>query len=316
MSFPRSKLEWRRHNHPVKFQLGDKVFFCSSLPLLACEVGLAACDLQAIIEQLPVLADDCAGYLIRSLPIAAPLPAFTRQGSYLRHASPPYPRYYIDLGGTFADYRKKFSAKTRSTLSRKVKKFAAHCGGELQWKVYRSRSELMEFHRLARSLSVNTYQEKLLDAGIPDGKAFLARLANLAETDAARGYLLFHGEVAVAYLCCPIKDGAVEYEYLGYDPAYRDWSVGTILQLLALESIFEERKWRVFDFTQGESEHKRMFGTGSVLSADIYILRNTFRNAMLMRARHQVNRLSGWLGALLDRHGLKARARRALRFGE
>ena len=46
-----------------------------------------------------------------------------------------------------------------------------------------------------------------------------------------------------------VREGIVDYAYLGYDPDYLHLSVGTVLQWLALDSLFAERRFRFFDFT-------------------------------------------------------------------
>ncbi|QJQ07721.1 GNAT family N-acetyltransferase [Undibacterium piscinae] len=47
---------------------------------------------------------------------------------------------------------------------------------------------------------------------------------------------------------CPIVDDALIYAYLGYDPDYLKLSVGTVLQWLALQDMFAETRFKIFDF--------------------------------------------------------------------
>ncbi|MHC4165023.1 MAG: GNAT family N-acetyltransferase, partial [Planctomycetota bacterium] len=224
-----------------------------------------------------------------------------------------YERRYVDLGGTFDDYLKRFSSKSRSTLQRKVRKFGQLCGGEADWRAYRTRAEMDEFYRLAREVSRKTYQERLLDAGLPESDEFREEMLEAAERDGTRGYLLFHESRPVAYLHCPIHDGVVFYGYLGYDPEYAKWSPGTVLQRLALERLFEEAGLRMFDFTEGEGRHKSFFSTHSVLCADIYYLRRSLRNRCLVRLHSGLDAFSRALVRLLDRLGLKERIKRLIR---
>jgi hypothetical protein len=77
------------------------------------------------------------------------------------------------------------------------------------------------------------------------------RRATLAAGGQVRAYLLFDGERP--YLYCPVQGDVVIYRYLGYDPDYARMSVGTVLQWLALEELFREARFRMFDFTEGES---------------------------------------------------------------
>ena len=262
---------WRQADHHFKFQLGDKTLLSVLLPLQVTEVGLGQ-DSKAVSAHLPpteTLENGCEGFLIRSIPVEAPLPMFSPAGSCLRYVPSQYPRSYIDLNMSFADYGKKFSSKTRSTINRKLNKFAEYCGGTLQWKSYKTPEEIIDFYRLARAVSAKTYQEKLLNSGMPEGDAFIQELQTQAEANAVRGYILFNSAEPVAYIYSPARQGVLLYEHQGYDPAYREWSAGTVLQWLALEDIFGQKKIRIFDFTEGESDHKRLFGTHHIQCANI-----------------------------------------------
>jgi hypothetical protein len=307
---------WQRRRVPLRFALGDKVLFAVSLDLCVREAGLSdgqpTSDPRPPADPLPIDAD---GWLIRSLPLSADQPPVRIDCGMLCYVAAQYQRYYIDLGQSFDDYARKFSAKTRSTIARKVRRFAEHCGGRTIWRVYRTANEMIEFHAHARKVSARSYQERLLDAGLPDDEGFRVQMRALADSDQVRGYVLFDGDRPVSYLYCPASGGALFYSFLGYDPDYRDRSVGTVLQWLALESIFGERCFRVFDFTEGQSDHKRLFATDSVRCANMLFLRDTPVNRLLVRSHTATNRLSSWLGDRLQRLGVKKWIKQRLRFG-
>jgi len=255
------------------------------------------------------------GYSIRNLPITVEQPVLTKTGGYLCYIPLQYPHCYIDLDWSFEQYVGKFSSKTRSTIQRKIRKFKEHCGGELKWKTYSAPGDVADFFRLAREVSKLTYQERLLDVGLPDSVAFAQNSQALAANGRIRAYILFHGERPVSYLYCPEKDGVLVYAYLGFDPKYQNLSVGTILQWLAIEQIFEERKFRFFDFTEGLSSHKQLFASHQRLCANVFFVRRTPGNTLLIRSHLLMDRFSKWLGETLERHGLKAKVKKLLRRG-
>ena len=233
----------------------------------------------------------------------------------LRYVMQCFPRYYIDMTQGFDDYRKKFSSKTRATLTRKAKKFAELGSGHIRWERISRADDLDRFWTLARQVSVKTYQERLLDAGLPADPGFIAEAKRQADADCLRAFLLFDGDRPVSYLYCPVQDGIVVYAYLGYDPDYLRLSVGTVLQWLALESLFSEKRFRYFDFTEGESEHKRLFSTGHFDCANVALLRPTLANRLLVHSHLCFVRAIQALGAWLETHDLKRRIRAWLRFG-
>ncbi|SCY17560.1 Acetyltransferase (GNAT) domain-containing protein [Nitrosospira sp. Nl5] len=302
----------------MKLQLGDKTLLATDIWLQVREVGFDD-ETPAVAEPVPPadsLQAGSQGFLIRSLRITSNQPVFSRRHGYLCYVPSQYPRYYIDMRMTWSEYRSKFSAKTRSTLNRKIRKYAEYCGGDTPWKVYKTAGEMTEFHQLARAVSKITYQERLLDAGMPDSEEFLHEMERLAQQGRVRGFILFHQNQPVSYLYCPVVNGILIYAFLGYDPRYMNFSVGTILQWLALEYLFEERSFRFFDFTEGQSEHKKLFATHNVQCANVFFLRSTSRNFFLVHSQRGIDRLSHLVGEKLDQLGMKAAVRRLMRFGK
>jgi CelD/BcsL family acetyltransferase involved in cellulose biosynthesis len=306
---------WQVRDVPFKFQLSDWTLFRASIHLQRRSIGLAeAGNPEAIaIPGEDQLVPGSQGFALQRLPVNETLPRLARSGPFLCYVPLQYQHCYIDLGTSFEDYQKKFSSKTRSTINRKIRKFTEHCGGTLKWHSYRSPDEVPAFFALARAVSKLTYQEKLLDAGLPDTPEFMERARALAADGQLRAYVLFDGERPVSYLYCPVQNDIAIYAYLGYDPAYMHLSVGTVLQWLALEEMFNEGNLRYFDFTEGQSDHKRLFATHQRQCAHMFLVRATLRNAAIVRSHALMNRFSGWTGQLLDRYGVKAKVRRLIR---
>ena len=307
---------WQFRPVPFKFQLSDWTLFSVSLPLQVRAERLAdqTPPLDTIVPPGDELMAGSLGFLIRGLPIATGFPRISRIGDYLCYIPLQYQHCYIDLSLGFESYQKKFSSKTRSTINRKVKKYTEHCGGTLSWRTYTLPGEMPEFFALARAISKLTYQERLLDAGIPDTAAYLAQAESLAADQCVRAYILFDGERPVSYLYCPIEEGILNYAYLGYDPAYMQLSVGTVLQWLAIGQLFDEARFRYFDFTEGQSAHKRLFATHQRHCANVFLVKKTFRTTLVIYSHLLMDRFSAWLGATMEKFGVKARIKRFLRF--
>lgn len=309
--------DWQARRVPLKFGVGDRTLFAHELPLQVRSMQLG--DLESGIES-PMAPDEpllpgCKGYYVRALPVAGALPRLSQVAGWLRYVTMAYSHFYIDLSGGIEAYRAKFSSKTRSTINRKLRKFQEHCGGTLDWKLYDRPEAMAEFHRLARAVSAKTYQERLLDAGIPADAEFVTEMVGLARLGQMRGYLLFDADRPVAYLYCPLRGNAFIYAFLGYDPEYMQWSVGTVLQWLALEDIFARPAARFFDFTEGQSEHKRLFATHELRCANVMFLRPGMSNRFWLAAHAAAEDTSAWLGRLAERWGLKARLKKLMRFG-
>jgi CelD/BcsL family acetyltransferase involved in cellulose biosynthesis len=90
--------------------------------------------------------------------------------------------------------------------------------------------------------------------------------------------------------------------------------VGTVLQWLALEQLFGEKCFRAFDFTEGQSDHKRLFATHTRQCSNVFLVKDCLRNRLIVRGHQLMNRFSSGLGNKLDELGIKARIKRLLRF--
>ena len=308
--------EWQCHPVSFKYQLSDWTLLDVSIRLQTRVASPFEETSPVAVPALPPdqLVDGSQGFLIRGLRIAAALPTIGRTGEFLCYVPLQYQHCYIDFNQTFENYCKSFSSKTRSTINRKLRKYSERCGGIIPWKTYKSPAEMRDFFQLARAVSKLTYQEKLLGAGIPDSEEFIRRAELLAAEDRVRAYILFDGERPVSYLYCPVDEGVLIYAYLGYDPDYMQMSVGTILQWLAVEQMFKEARFRYFDFTEGQSAHKQLFSTHQRECANVFLVKRTTRNEAVIYSHMFMNRFSQWLGALLNRWGVKAKVKRFLRF--
>lgn len=258
------------------------------------------------------LGADADVLVVRSHPVAAPLPALSRRHGALCYVTAHYTRHHTDLSGDFEGYLAKFSAKTRATLRRKVKRFLA-LGDGCRMREFTRPAEMPEFQRLARTVSALTYQERLLDAGLPTEPGFVDELAALAEANAVRAYILDMHGAPIAYLCCPSVNGVLLYSYVGYDPRQADLSPGTVLQYLALESLFSQHAFRAFDFTEGQGEHKKFFGTHETPCADMFYFRDSTASRFWIGLHRAVGRVSTLAGDALAKLGLKAAVKRVVR---
>jgi hypothetical protein len=306
---------WQYGQATFRFQLSDWVFFTASLPMQIRADSLldATPAVKTPTPPAEIRLSGSEGFSIRNLPVECEQPTLSSGGEYLCYIPLQYLHCYIDLSWSFDQYASKFSSKTRSTIQRKIRKYKEHCGGSINWKSYRQTEELPDFFHHARQVSKLTYQERLLDVGLPDSEEFRQNAMHLAQNDRLRAYILFDGNKPVSYLFCPEKDGVLVYAYLGYDPEYLSLSVGTVLQWLAIEQIFQERKFQYFDFTEGQSSHKQLFGSHQRLCANVFFVRKSITNTLLIRAHWFTNIFSKWLGDTLDRYGVKTKVKKMLR---
>ena len=217
--------------------------------------------------------------------------------------------FYIDLRQTFSAYLGGFSAKTRNTLKRKVRRITQ----TMEFRCFRTPDDVSFFHQAARQIAPKTYQEKLFGGAIPNSPDFVAKMQALADRDCFRGFTLSLKGRPVSYLYLPVENGVVVYGYLGYDPDFAKLSVGTCLLYLALERIFSENVHRYFDFTNGVGQTKRVFSRSACFRGSVYFFRWTTRNLVIVLGHVVVERVSKFVGELLDALNLRTTVRKLLR---
>jgi hypothetical protein len=297
----------------LKFYLGPFELLAPGIKVFYENCGIKPNSPSAMAPpDAAVLPQGVVGFFRRSEPCLTPIPVLGRSGGLLRYVERSYERRFIDLSGDFNLYLAKFSGRSRSSLKRKVRKFADLSGGTIDWRLYRTADEMMQFHAHARAVSKVSYQERLFDTGIGDDDEFVAAMCALAREDRVRAYVLYLHGVPVSYLYCSAIDGRLEYTHLGFVPEYARHSPGTVLRYLALEQIFAERAFQFFDFSEGDDDHKRLFSTLSVPCANVYYLKCSPRTVVLVLGHRLMSIVSKCADALIDRIGFKTRLRKML----
>lgn len=294
--------------YPFRFQIGERTLFSSEREVTACSFSI-----RQRLDGVAIPEPQKEGTVYRGIP-AAQLPVLaTASAPQIFYVRERFPNYYADISGTFDDYMATMSSSARSSLKRKVRKFQKFCGGQLDIRTYGEAAEMPEFHRLARQVSKYTYQEKMLDAGLPDDAAFQEKMLVLANAGQVKGWILFHQNKPVSYLYCPVVDRVVIYAFLGYLPEFSNHSVGSVLQYQAMQDLFAEKNYDLFDFTSGDGQHKRQFSTGHVDCADVIILPASAANRALVAAHKSFHRAVEAAGKYAGKLGIKARLKRMLR---
>jgi hypothetical protein len=158
----------------------------------------------------------------------------------IRYVVAQYRHLYVDITGSFEQYLQKFSSKTRWTLRKKLKKFMETAGAGA-YREYRDPRAMWEHCSLAGAVSGKTYQQKLLDAGIPQQEDFVLELERLAERGAVRGYILLHGGVPASYALCHAYSDTLTYDKTGFDPQFAHLHPGTVLIYLIVQGLFAEQ---------------------------------------------------------------------------
>lgn len=307
---------WRTLRTSLTYQIAIFAFWRWRFDVAAYEKHFTEVEIDAALSALPV--DSTKYYLFPSYPISkSPMPLQVERDRLI-YTPKTFPNYFVNLArdGGFEKYIQDFSSKTRSTLKRKVRRFAeASPEGKLDWRVYRSPEEFPSFFDSASELSELTYQARLLNSGLPNSPKFQAGAMELARKGLVYGFVLFLAERPAAYVFSKRTGGIVTYDYVGHDPALNALSPGTVLQYQLLEYLFSDPAASVFDFTEGEGSHKALFATDHRLCAKSLVFPRRIGTGTLVRCHLMLNELNALIDALAGRMGLRQKIRAFMRRG-
>lgn len=309
--------QWRKARIAIAFRLGEIRLYSWGMTALVhrlhfSKVARDSVDLEPLFQQLKLGVD---ALFLPCRPVAVAPTTIEVVGDVFLYTPKTFQNYYVDLESLpdFSGYLAKFSGKSRSTLMRKVRKFKDECSDGQVVREFAHGDEFDEFFRLAGEISKDSYQERLLNIGLPRDAEFIAMTKSRAESGRAMGWLLYCRGRAVAYVLAFIDEGVATYDYVGYLSECQHLSPGTVLQFYILESLFASRRVRMFDFTEGEGEHKRFFSTGSQLCAKTYVFRRSLRARMLVAIHRALDAAVTATGRALDSVGLKSKLRAMVR---
>lgn len=225
-----------------------------------------------------------------------------------------YEHQYIAFPATFQEYIQGLGSRSKQSVQYSVRRLEKDMSGRVAVVRFDTPDHAGRFITDAAAISRKTYQANLLGLGIHADAESLARLQHTAEQGWLRSYILYCNDVPAAFILGFQYGGCYYYDDVGYDPEYAKWSVGTVLQIKAIEEIFgSPDRPSHFDFSTGVGQHKRRFGNMERLELNMLVFRRTLRNRIVASAFSSTEYLSALITRALDRLGVKDRLKKFIR---
>jgi len=159
-----------------------------------------------------------------------------------------------------------------------------------------------------------TWQERLLNSGIPKTPEFKQKMTDMAADDAIRGYTLMDDDKPIAYVLIPMYEGnRIYFDHTGFDPEYRSWSPGMVLQYKLVELFFNNKQAEVYDLSDGESIMKQTIANNSHHCAIVYFFRFKPSFIAMALAASTLKVTTRFIGRVLERWDLKEKVKRFIR---
>lgn len=299
----------RRESFHVAFRLGPYRIARARLDLTILDLG------EAAVSGLDTDLSDLCGeeLLLRSVPDRMDLAPLCRKGGMFTYQLYDYDRCWVTTEGDFEDYLASFSKTSRKGLRRRVKQLTSASGGDLDIRHFAEVDIMDSFHTDARAISAKTFQEKLMNDGLPADDAFRDDIRHKALRGHCYGSVLYLENQPISYLYCERQGAGWLAVYGGFDPAHAKLSPGTVHLVSILHQAFDDPDCASFDFGPGRSDYKHFFATDAVPSADILILRKTVRNWLIVNTHKALSGLTDGVSRLVERLNLKTLLRQKIR---
>lgn len=278
-----------RGSFDLPFKLGPLCLAQPSFDLTAIDLGSTAISGEDVDARF--LPSDQMLFL-RCVPDHLQLESSTVFDKMLVHRPYRYDRSWVVTEGSFESYLGSFSKTSRKGLKRRTKKLVELSGGSLDIRRYDQAECMNVFHDDARIVSAKTFQEKLMDDGLPADHSFVADIEAKALDGQCYGSILYLDQRPISYLYSERSGLGWLAIYGGFDPAQANLSPGTVHLLADLEDAFDDKSCAFFDFGPGPSTYKQFFSTHDVPCSDLLILDKTLKNRVLIECHKLLGKLT------------------------
>ena len=192
------------------------------------------------------------------------------------------------------------------------RRFHEATGSQGRWVRVLHKEQVDSFVDQAVEISRKTYQWNLLGLGLRNPDELKEQLAFVADNGWLRSYLLLWNDVPCAFIIAFQYGSCCYLQEMGYDPRWRDYSVGKILHLKLIEDLFTYNRPDVYHLGE-DGPHKQEFATEFCLHGRAFLFRPGAYGALVRAGDRACRALNRIISATLEHFELKGRLKRAIR---
>lgn len=197
------------------------------------------------------------------------------------HGRPISNRWFGIVTGTYDDFLKKRSAKTRSNLRRYDRLLQKKYENRMVLRKFDGIEDLDQVCRDMKTVASLTYQQGI-GVGFSDTPFERARMALCLSRGWSRTWMLYIDDRPVAFWNGMSYGNTFFSGNCGFDPQYAKDSVGRYTMLRMIEGLCEDPQMAYFDFGQGGWEYKASFGESQRVETEILLSARRLRPALLL----------------------------------
>jgi Acetyltransferase (GNAT) domain len=197
------------------------------------------------------------------------------------HGRPFSNRWFGIVTGSYDEFLKKRSAKTRSNLRRYDRVLQKKYENRLTLRRFERPEDLDKVCRDMKTVAALTYQQGI-GVAFSDSPFERARMALCLEKGWSRTWMLYVDDCPVAFWSGMAYGDTFFSGNCGFDPEYSKDSVGRYTMLRMIEGLCEDPKLSYFDFGQGGWEYKASFGESQRLETEVLLSARRLRPMLLL----------------------------------
>jgi CelD/BcsL family acetyltransferase involved in cellulose biosynthesis len=228
------------------------------------------------------------------------------------HSGKPSVHWTVTIPDSFDEFLRARSKTMRSNIRYYAKRIETEYEGRLALETFHDGSYLERLYRDTAVVAEKTYQHALGASFVDDP---LRRA--LTELSVRRGwfraYLLSIDGKPVAFWYGTAYRGSIHTGFTGYDPEYRDLSIGTYVLAKLIEEACADPEIVLLDHGFGDADYKRRLGDRSWLEEDVLVYAPTFKGVRSNLARTAVGGVASLARRALRDRGAVARVKRRWR---
>jgi ribosomal protein S18 acetylase RimI-like enzyme len=207
------------------------------------------------------------------------VPAFWNRS----HGDHITPHWKISLPGSLNEFLARRKKKHRYWLNRILKQLDTEFPKRVQVRYFASMDDVKCFCTEAEAIARLSYH-RALGAGFIDNDENRQRLSLDAKHSRFRGYVLYIDGSPRAFWCGSNYNNAFHLFWTAYDPAFRQYEIGTALFLRLIEDLCQ-LKIKEIDMGLGDASYKERFGDEKWDEASFHLFPSSPRGLAINASR-------------------------------
>jgi len=218
----------------------------------------------------------------------------------------------VQLPGSFEEFLRQRTSHRRNNLKRYAKRLKESFGDKLTIKEFREPSQIQQLLEDTEKVATKSYHRGL-QAGFVNNVETQRLMALSADRKWLRAYVLYIDGNPTAFWNGLLLGKTFFTGTTGFDPAFRDYRLGTFLLERMIEDLCKERIAEAVDFGFGDAQYKKDLCDQSWEESSVYLFAPTFKGALLNGLRTVPAMVSNAAQQVLTKTGLLPRVKKIWR---